>query len=285
MVRRLWLASLVFFIVGVLATMYGQSRENRIVDGLVDTLMQGAGQSVGGGNVDFNTFSTLPVPVARYFKHVLMNGQPLIAQAKIRQSGELRSDTVNENWYPFTASHLTVPPVTGFAWIAKAGTPFASHLRVLDSYRDGAGASRVSLYSAFNLGSDQDSPELNAATLQRYLAEAVWAPTALLPQFGVAWTEIDDTAALATLSVKDTTVSLEFRFNQRGEVTSVYTPARFRLVDGGYKAQPWEGRFSDYQLQSGMKVPHSAVAGWLEEGVLKEVWRGNLVKVQYKIVM
>ena len=42
--------------------------------------------------VDFNSFSDLPPPVARYFKHVLVDGQKLIEIAKMHQWGMLRTN-------------------------------------------------------------------------------------------------------------------------------------------------------------------------------------------------
>jgi len=287
---KLWLslALLLIIIAGAVAANQGRDRENLIMDKLVTSLMDGArasAQQPTGARVDFDTFSGLPAPVIRYFKHVLMDGQPFLAQAKIRQQGEQRCETDSDDWYPYTASHLIVPPVTGFAWIAKSDASMGTYVRMLESYNDGVGSSSVNLFAAFTLSSEQDSPELNAASLQHYLASTVWVPTSLLPKFGVKWTAIDDNTAMASLTVKETTVSLEFRFNKAGEVTGVYSPARFRLVDGEYRQQAWEAKFSDYQLESGMKIPQSTTSGWHEDGVLNEVSKGKLVKVQYRIIM
>jgi hypothetical protein len=53
----------------------------------------------------------------------------------------------------------------------------------------------------------------------RYLAEAVWLPTALLPVNGVRWSPIDENRALATLQGDDdVSVSLEFRFENNDVV-------------------------------------------------------------------
>lgn len=43
--------------------------------------------------VNFAGLQTLPAPVARYLKHVLKDGQPLISLVKIRQTGALRTKT------------------------------------------------------------------------------------------------------------------------------------------------------------------------------------------------
>jgi hypothetical protein len=70
------------------------------------------------------------------------------------------------------------------------------------------------------------------------------------------------TKALATLTNDRVSVSLEFRFGASGEVTGIYTPARWGTFAGGYKQVPWEGHFRDYRERDGN---HGADVrrGWL----------------------
>ena len=278
----LLIASGVIFIAAVIAVFIGQARESAKANELVETLIQSASRPVTG-TVDFDSFSELPPPVARYFRHVLTEGQELIRTARIRQSGVLRTSATNERWSAFTARQLVVPPATGFVWNAKVEMSLATHVRILDSYSDGAGSGRVSLLSAFAVASEAGAPELNSGALHRYLAEAIWFPTALLPQSGVVWTQIDDRAALATLTDSATTVSLEFRFNEVGEVMGIYSPGRFGSFDGGYKQVPWEGHFRDYQVRAGMRVPLYGEVGWYVDGTLQIVWKGDLIDVRYEL--
>lgn len=71
------------------------------------------------------------------------------------------------------------------------------HVRIRDTYADGVGTGRVQVLSAMTLACDSYRPELNSASVHRYLAEAVWYPTALLPCAGVPWRAIDDPTAQA----------------------------------------------------------------------------------------
>lgn len=270
-------------VVGVaVAVLIGQARETFKAEQMAETLLRGASHS-GSATVDFASFWKLPPPVARYFRHVLRDGQKLIRIAKIQQSGTLRTSTTAKTWSSFTASHFVVPPATGFMWNAKVEMPLTSHVRVLDSYIAGVGAGRVNLLSAFAVASEAGAPELNAGALHRYLAEAVWYPTALLLHPGLVWSPIDDRSAMATLTDRGTTVSLEFRFNEAGEVTGIYSPGRFGRFDGGYKQVPWEGHFRDYQDQAGMRVPLYGEVGWYENEALQFVWKGNVVHAQYEL--
>ncbi|MGJ7459018.1 DUF6544 family protein [Halomonas sp. RA08-2] len=234
------------------------------------------------GAFDGASFSKLPDPVARYFRHVLMNQRKQIRTARIRQAGVLRTSTTAARWLPFTARHLVVPPAVGFLWNARVDMPLATHMRVMDGYIDGVGAGRVSLLSALPVASDAGNPALNSGALHRYLAEAVWCPTALLPRAGVMWRPIDDHTAMATLTDRGATVSLEFRFNDAGEVIGIYSPGRFGRFDGDYRRVPWEGRFRDYQVRGGMRVPRYGEVGWHDGGTLQLVWKGRIEDVQYE---
>ncbi len=280
--KWLLIVSGVIVIASIIAVLIGQARESSKVNELVETLIQSASQPETN-IVDFDSFSELPPPVVRYFKHVLVDGQKLIRTARMRQSGVLRTSVMNERWSAFTARQLIVPPATGFIWNAKVMMPLATYVRVLDSYIDGAGSGRVSILSAFAVAFEAGVPELNSGALHRYLAESVWFPTALLPQSGVIWSPINDHSAMATLTDRGTTVSLEFRFNEVGEVIGIYSPSRFGIFDGGYKQVPWEGHFRDYQVRAGMRVPLYGEVGWYVDGALQIVWKGDLVDVRYEL--
>lgn len=267
----------------VVAVHLGQRREGANIDRLVDSLLLGA-RSPSADSVSSPSFVDLPAPVARYFSHVLPKDQHMIRTARLRQAGELRTSTTTDNWYAFTATQVVVPGVPGFVWNAKVAMPLATHVGVLDSYNAGIGAGRVTVLSAFAVASEAGAPELNSGALHRYLAEAVWYPTALLPQSGVQWTSVNDRAALATLTDRGTTVSLEFRFNETGEAVGIYSPGRFRRSEGGYEQVPWEGHFRNYVVRSGIRVPAYGEVGWNERGQWRAVWKGNLIDVQYELV-
>lgn len=273
-------ASGIIIVGAAVAVLIGQARETSKAEQMVAALSQSASRPVSD-TVDFASLAELPPPVARYFRHVLTDGQKFIRTVRMHQSGVLRTSTATARWLSFTASQLVMPLAPGFVWNAKVDMPFAPHVRVLDSYIDGVGSGRVSVLSAIAVASDADAPELNSGALHRYLAEAVWFPTALLPQSGIMWSAIDEHSAMATLTDRGVAVSLEFRVNEIGEVMGVYSPGRFGRFDGAYKRVPWEGHFWDYQVQAGMRVPLYGEVGWYDDGALQLVWKGNVLDAQY----
>jgi hypothetical protein len=268
-------------VASVAAVLIGQARETSKVEQMLVTLSESATRPAAE-NVDFALFSKVPPPVVRYLQHVLTDGQRRIKVARLQQSGVLRSSTGTESWSPFTARQLVAPRTTGFLWNAKVEMPLATHVRVLDSYIAGIGLGRVSLLSSYGIASEAGTPELNSGALHRYLAEAVWFPTTLLPQSGVEWSPLNDHSALATLNDRGMTVSLEFRFNEVGEVTGIYSAGRFGRFNGEYKKAPWQGHFRDYQVQAGMRIPLYGEVGWYDDRGLQLVWKGHIIAAQYE---
>lgn len=128
----------------------------------------------------------------------------------------------------------------------------------------------------------EGTPEIAAGALHRYLAEAAWCPTALLPSAGVVWTPLDDSSARAALTVAATTVWLDFRFGQDGLVASVLTPERARDVGGRAVPTPWQGRWADYAERGGMRVPLSGEVEWLLPEGAQPYWRGRVEDVAYE---
>lgn len=237
--------------------------------------------AAGQAGTRHERMAALPAPVSRYLTLALGSEQRLIAKAVLCQSGVLRTSPRGRRWRRFRARHEAWPGSTAFVWTANVAMPFGTHVRVIDSYVDGVGSGRISLLSIFPLGAQSGSPELNAGALHRYLAESVWFPSALLPGSGVTWSDIDERSALATLQNGSTTVSLEFRFNNAGEVSAVYSPGRWARSGKSYRQLPWEGYFDDYREHLGMRIPFQGEVGWYIDGRLEPVWTGHIEDAHY----
>ncbi|MEX0870550.1 MAG: DUF6544 family protein [Aquisalimonadaceae bacterium] len=232
--------------------------------------------------MNLKDLSDLPAPVARYFTRVLQQRPPIIRLAHLTQVGTLRTDVEGDRWLKFEASQIVAPPSIGFLWNARVSMAPLLHVRVRDALISGHGSGQVSFLSAFTVAAAGDNPEMNSGALHRYLAEAVWYPTALLPSANLQWSAIDDNTALATLTDNGVTVSLVFRFNGADEVTGIYTSARWGTFDGGYRQVPWEGHFRKYVNRGGMLVPTEGEVGWYMAGEWRSVWKGTVTDLDYE---
>ena len=145
------------------------------------------------GFVRLEELETLPGPVRRYFRRVLRDGQPVVATTEVRQEGHFLLKDTPDGWRPFSARQRFSSTSPTFVWDAQvrmiAALPWPC-ATVRDAYEDGHGSTRASLFSFIPLVNAAGAPAIDEAALQRYLAEAVWFPTALLPSEYVAWSRV-----------------------------------------------------------------------------------------------
>ena len=252
----------------------GRRRQENEREMLIERLTR-ATHASPAAPVDLREIDDVPVPVARYLRHALGSHRSL-ALVRLEQLGTLRTDVRSARWMPFRAEHIIAPHAPGFLWNARVRIAPQLHVRVRDSLVDGRGSGQVSLLSALTVAEDAGTPEMHSGSLHRYLAEAVWCPTALLPSATLQWSPIDSNSSLATLSDRGMSVSLEFRFSDAGEVTGIYTPARWGSFDGGYKQAPWEGHFRKYEEKLGLFVPTEGDVGWYFDDKWHVVWQGRI---------
>jgi hypothetical protein len=228
---------------------------------------------------EMDQFAGLPAPVRRYFEFALTPGQPLVEAARLEHAGEFAARP--GRWSPFTSvEQFTVQP-PGFVWDARIRMWPLAAVTVRDSYSRGEGAMLVKLAGLIPMVDRRGTPELASGALMRYLAEAAWLPTALLPASGVAWEALDERSARATLVDSGVRVSLNFHFGAQGGIRRV-TGDRFRDVEGRGVLTRWEGEFSDYRRVEGMMIPHTGEVAWALPDARMPYWRGRILAAAYK---
>ena len=267
-------------IVGVLAILVitaagiGQLRWNRATQDAVGLLRAGVDPAAGSiWNPEMT--DTLPPPVRRYFRFALTPGQPSINSARLDQVGEFLARP-DGKWSPFTAfEHFTAHP-PAFVWDASIGSAPLVTVRVRDGYRDGHGMMVARVAGLLKVAEGGDTPELAQGALARYLAEAVWIPTALLPRSELGWEPVDDSTARATLTDRGVSVTVDFHFDVDGRVVGI-SGMRHRDVEGRGVPTPWEGWFGDYRRVEGMMVPAQASVSWVLPEGRYTYWKGTVV--------
>lgn len=236
-------------------------------------------ESAGDAVVSDADWADLPAPVQRYLDTVLEDGQKFVESAHLQQRGEFRLGGPDASWRSLEATqYVTVSP-PGFVWDAEIDVFPLIPARVLDMYKRGQGILKARLLSAIPVADAGPSPEMDHGELVRYLAEAVWYPTALLPANGVEWTAIDDHSARATLEHEGVTASVVFHFDENDEVVRV-TTERYRQEDDSFA--PWTGYFREYERRSGMRIPTAGTVEWNLPDANLEYWRASIDEIEYQ---
>jgi hypothetical protein len=224
----------------------------------------------------------VPAPVQRYFRAVLREGQPRYRSARIQQRGEFLVRPAEAGWGPFTASEdLTARP-PGFLWDATIRMGPGLSVRVRDGLVNGQGfmlGKAAGLITVVSMGA---TPEIAAGAMHRYLAEAVWCPTALLPSEALRWSPVDDSTARATVTLGPVSVSLDFFFGADSLVYRIYAADRRRDEHGVLVPRPWQGLWSTYEVHEGMRIPVVGMVEWLLPTGPQPYWRGRVTAATYR---
>ena len=232
--------------------------------------------------VDFAELDELPDPVQRYFRTVLEDGAPIVAEVRVQHRGTFDMGTTAEQWKPFISDQLVYTRRPGFDWDARIAMAPGVSVRVHDAYVAGEGILRAAVLGLFVVADERGTPEMAEGELMRFFAEAAWYPSALLPGQGVRWAAIDARSARATLVDGPTSITLTFRFGEDGTIETVRADSRGRTVDGRVVPTPWQGRFWNYQSRGGIRVPLDGEVAWLLPEGEKPYWRGRITDIAYE---
>jgi len=273
---RIFLALIAMLIAAAVATVFaGASSWNRATGTAVATLASPHGGAAVYSSADL---ADLPEPVARYFRRVLRDGQPIVRSAIATQDAEF---FLNGAWRPLRATQEMVTSPPGFVWDARIGMAPLVSAYVRDSYVAGTATMTASALGVYPIVHQTATPPLNAGALHRFLGEAIWIPTVLLPSPAVTWTARDERSAMATLRDSGNTVSLLFTFAADGLITSI-SGDRFKEDGGSYSLQPWRIQCDEYRERDGMLIPLHAEVAWITAGRAEPYWRGRITSITYR---
>jgi len=219
----------------------------------------------------------VPEPVRLYLRRAIPSVAAAPRLIRIHSQGEFLAG----RWRPFRAEqYFTVRP-PAYVWDACIRMFPGFTILVRDSFADGEGSMRGAVMGALPIVSAEGAGQMAVAALQRYLAEAVWFPLALLPENGVQWTALDRLHARATLVAGTVTASLEFRFGLDGMVQEVFALERARAVGKRMVPTPWRGRHEEYREMGGLVIPTRAEVEWILPEGPQPYWRGEIAEVQH----
>ena len=233
--------------------------------------------TLSGNRVSFKEFERLPEAVSRYFRFALKEGQPPLDAVRITQSGEIKAGW----WCPFTAEQYFSIHSPGFVWDANVRTGPWITMKVRDTYLQGKGSMEARLFGVLPFLHSRDADEINQAALQRYLAESIWFPTALLPSDRLSWQAIGRNRALAKLKDREIEASMEFQFNDGGEIVEIFSPGRYRYAGGKFVLTMWRGAVRAYEEVKGIRVPMKVEIDWILPEGRCPYFKSNIEKIEF----
>ena len=218
---------------------------------------------------------------------MLKEGQALVATAAIEMVGTFDMAATTKTPRPFTSRRFTSRQRVetarpGFLWDARISMAPCVVMRVIDSYIQGSGRLRASVWGLFTVAKVQGTGEIARGEFMRFAAEAAWYPTALLPSQGVQWEAVDAHSANATIDDGPLAVTLLFGFDDTGLISTVRAQARGCMVGSRMVMMPWECRLSNYEVCNGMTVPMRGEAAWIGPHGRKPYFQGTVTSLAHE---
>lgn len=283
MTWALWLGSslIALVVASISLSALGERRWRRQATTLRTCLDGGPDAAAMPTRYDARESDGLPAPVRRYFRSVLEDGQPVIAAVTVDMAGTFNMSPTGEQWKRFTSRQRVVTRRPGFVWDANIALAPGVSARVVDSYIAGKGLLRATLQGLFTMA-EQTGDDIDRSEFMRWCAEMPWYPTALLPSQGVRWEAVDDHSANATMADGPLGLTLLFRFDDAGLLISFRAEARGGIVGGTIVMAPWEGRWSDYRMCDGIRVPFTGEVAWMRPEGRRPYFIGTVTSLAFE---
>ena len=199
-----------------------------------------------------------PEPVQRYFLHAIAPGTAIAASVQLTMEGTIRL-APTQDWLPFQAQEQL--STEGFIWTASAGQGMMQ-MQGADYYAHRSGRMCFSLWGLIPVVNAQN-PDVMRSAIGRWIGESFWLPSALLPQRGVIWREIDANTIQATVKVDQETITLTYGIDDRGRLLrSSFLRWGDQTEDKRYAEIPFGGEYAAEQTFGGYTIPSQMGAGW-----------------------
>jgi len=212
----------------------------------------------------------LPEPVRHYFRTVLPDGQVPISYLRLQHDGLFRTN-LKQGWLKITGKQYFAVANPGFVWRGRT-----SNLVAIDSYVNRQGSLQVWLLGIARLLNAR-GPAYDQGEVLRWLGEAVWFPTALLPGGPAQWAPHGNLSAILRLQHGGQDVTYTVFFNKEHEIERLETD---RFMGPG-RQEHWVGRLSHYELRQGVLVPTQIEGAWHIQGKDHPYARFRLTQFEY----
>jgi hypothetical protein len=234
--------------------------------------------------VAFSDLEGCPRRCSAYLRMALRMGSRVSPACTCISPGGCAPVVESDQWLDFEATgdhrarraRLRVDARIPSRAVAACGD--ARHLHRRHRQRRGGAAVRVGPG-----GERAAGRELDAGNLYRLLAEAAWAPTLLLPREGLTWARINDHRALASLTQGGENATVEFRFNDAGEIAGIFAAERPRSYGTTTWAHRGKGASTATSRWTACGYRRAARWGWWIDDRWVPVWRATVTQFRFDL--
>lgn len=182
-----------------------------------------------------------------------------VSNVHLIQEVQLKLSPEQENWNDGKAEQYFTLNPPAFNW--SIHTRVKSYFSVVgrDKFVNGKGAMTIKLFSLIPVANAKNHEKVNQATLQRYLAEIVWFPSAALSSH-IKWEMLSENSAKATMEVNGTKGEGEFHFDEHGNFRK-FVAMRYQDIHAEEPTE-WTVIATKTEERNGVSIPVECEASW-----------------------
>ena len=222
----------------------------------------------------------LPEPARRYLLHAIKPGTPLASSVALRMKGKLRPKATVP-WTEMKAREI-ICVTKGFLWKAKVRRGL-SRVSGADHYADGQGRVRFWLWGVFP-AVRMEGEDTTKSAIGRLAIEAVWLPSALLPQAGATWEAVDNHSAKVTIQIDGQPTTLVVNVEPDGKLRRSIISRWGGVGESGEAVwMPFEVESHEEREFGGYTIPSFCTAGWwMRSDHFFEFFRANVESAEFR---
>lgn len=224
--------------------------------------------------------SGLPYPVKRWLEVSGVVGKEKTHSVWLKQQAKMKMKPEQDSWTHAVAEQYFTVQNPAFVWRVQMKMPPFIQIVGRDRFVDGKGEMLIKMFSVIDVVNEK-GPKMNEGTIQRFLGEIVWFPSAAISPY-ITWEAIDAYTAKATMAYKGTKGSGIFYFNEKGDFVR-YSALRYKGNEPDAIRYEWEIKVTEHAVMNNIKIPVKMTATWkLDEG--DWIWLDlEIVDIKYNI--
>lgn len=201
----------------------------------------------------------LPEAVSKWLSKSGALSHPPISSVHLNQNLQLQLKPDQTKWITGRAEQFFTIDPPAFIWTIDSQMNAFLPLVGRDKFQNGQGEMLIKLLSAIPVADAKGSDKVNQATLQRFLAEIVWFPSAALEP-SIKWESLGQNSARATMSFAGTSGSGDFYFQENGDFQK-FEAMRFQDAQA---AQPtkWIIEATKIEELNDIRIPTACQVSW-----------------------
>lgn len=196
-----------------------------------------------------------PEPVRRYFTQAIASDAPLTPLVRLTIRGTIR---LGGRWRPFRSQEV-LDPRRGLVWWGRvAGVVTGGDYAV-----GGEGRLEWRLLGIRRVAFAEGADVVRSGLARAFAEACLWAPTAVLPRWGVGWEATDDHHLIATWSTPYDDVRQRITLDDQGRIiAAVFDRWGDPDETGAPALHPFGGTVTGWRAFGGTTIASVGAVGW-----------------------